>query len=210
MTATATPALVSIGDYVWYDTNKNGLQDQGEPPAPGIHVTLTDSHGNVVGTTTTNGQGYYWFVNLTPSTQYTLTFEKPNGYDWTLQDVPPVGQNSRVNSLGQVTFISPASGQNQGGPWITDNPTLDAGLILATPIPPTLTPTTAPGQPSVTPWATHTPGAKPVNTPVPGLPSTGSGDSGFSATQSLLAIMGISGLALAGFAIRRKSVKARS
>lgn len=71
---------VSIGDYVWYDANYNGQQDAGELPASGVKVTLKDSGGNVVGTTTTDADGYYWFQNLTEKAKYTLEFEKPSGY----------------------------------------------------------------------------------------------------------------------------------
>ena len=38
--------LVSIGDYVWWDTNRDGLQTEGELPIPGITVNLLDAEGN--------------------------------------------------------------------------------------------------------------------------------------------------------------------
>ena len=47
--------LASLGDRVWNDGNGNGIQDHGEPGLPGITVDLLDSHGEVVATTTTDG-----------------------------------------------------------------------------------------------------------------------------------------------------------
>lgn len=33
--------LASIGDYVWFDINADGVQDSGEPPLEGVEVTIT-------------------------------------------------------------------------------------------------------------------------------------------------------------------------
>jgi len=54
----------AIGDYVWTDTNRNGVQDAGEPPIAGVIVTLKNAAGNVVGTTTTDINGVYHFDQL--------------------------------------------------------------------------------------------------------------------------------------------------
>jgi len=78
-----------IGDFVWNDTNGNGIQDGGEPGIPNVTVTLTgtDGFGNPVTlTTTTNGTGFYFFDNLIPGT-YKLTFTSPGAtYTVTPQD----------------------------------------------------------------------------------------------------------------------------
>jgi DNA-directed RNA polymerase II subunit RPB1 len=68
---------VSIGDYAWWDANRDGLQTAGEAVA-NLPVTLT-LDGNVVATTTTDDNGYYAFANLEPSTKYVVTFAKPTG-----------------------------------------------------------------------------------------------------------------------------------
>ncbi|NUI86030.1 SdrD B-like domain-containing protein, partial [Staphylococcus borealis] len=44
----------SLGDYVWEDTNKDGIQDSDEKGIQGVTVTLKDSEGNTIGTTTTD------------------------------------------------------------------------------------------------------------------------------------------------------------
>jgi uncharacterized repeat protein (TIGR01451 family) len=53
----------SIGDWVWWDANNNGLQDAGEPGILGVVVVLTPTVGSPV-SVTTNATGYYSFTNL--------------------------------------------------------------------------------------------------------------------------------------------------
>ncbi|MBK6954496.1 MAG: carboxypeptidase regulatory-like domain-containing protein [Actinomycetales bacterium] len=125
---------VSIGDYVWLDVNRDGLQ-AGEAGIAGVTVTLTDAAG-ATRSTTTDASGYYWFDDLTPGAAYTLTFTKPTGYVWTTQNVAgdtadkDAGTDSDVNPAdGKVSFTAPTSGSNRTGALVTDNPTLDAGLI---------------------------------------------------------------------------------
>lgn len=63
---------VSVGDYVWVDTDRDGRQDPGEPGIPGVVLTIvgpdggevTDLDGNVVGPVTTGPNGEYTFENL--------------------------------------------------------------------------------------------------------------------------------------------------
>jgi protocatechuate 3,4-dioxygenase beta subunit len=55
------PALVSVGDFVWLDTDRDGIHDTGEPGLAGITVTLLDADGNVLATTTTDADGKYLF-----------------------------------------------------------------------------------------------------------------------------------------------------
>src|SRR5690606_1488200 len=42
-----TPA-VSVGDFVWVDTDRDGVQDPGEPGIPGVTLTLTGPGGGSV------------------------------------------------------------------------------------------------------------------------------------------------------------------
>lgn len=44
------PTTHNIGDKVWEDLNKDGIQDDNEPGISNVKVTLTDSDGNVVDT----------------------------------------------------------------------------------------------------------------------------------------------------------------
>ena len=46
------PAPVEIGDRVWYDADKNGLQDPDEPGLANVTVALRDPAGNIITATT--------------------------------------------------------------------------------------------------------------------------------------------------------------
>jgi uncharacterized repeat protein (TIGR01451 family) len=65
--AVCGPMPLEIGNRVWEDLNRNGVQDPGEPPIPGVVVQLymdTDGDGKpdrLVGRTTTDAQGEYYF-----------------------------------------------------------------------------------------------------------------------------------------------------
>ena len=69
----STPCSGAIGDFVWHDQNRNGLQDSGEPGIDGVTVILKDSYGQTYSTTTGNNPstghpGYYQFTNLCAGT----------------------------------------------------------------------------------------------------------------------------------------------
>lgn len=77
-----------IGDYVWYDTNGDGIQQREEPGASGISVDLLNQNGNIVMSTVTNDLGGYLFddvpvglydiqVHLPSNGQYQYGFTKP-------------------------------------------------------------------------------------------------------------------------------------
>ncbi|WP_167815178.1 SdrD B-like domain-containing protein, partial [Sporolactobacillus shoreae] len=78
---------VSVGDYVWLDANKNGVQDNNESGIAGVILKLsgpdgkpvTDINGNEVKTETTDKNGHYEFDDL-PSLpageHYTVTIDK--------------------------------------------------------------------------------------------------------------------------------------
>ncbi|GFO58129.1 hypothetical protein GMST_04540 [Geomonas silvestris] len=59
-----TPCTGSIGDFVWQDLNRNGIQDAGEPGLNGVRVFLKDSFSNLVASASTTGNGFYQFTGL--------------------------------------------------------------------------------------------------------------------------------------------------
>jgi protocatechuate 3,4-dioxygenase beta subunit len=67
----------SLGNFVWEDRNRNGLQDANEPGIVGATVTLTYP-GGATASTTTGAGGIYGFANLAPGT-YSVTFTTPAG-----------------------------------------------------------------------------------------------------------------------------------
>ena len=120
------PATYTVGDKVWEDTNKDGVQNSNEPGIPGVEVTLTKPDGSTV-TTTTDNNGNYEFTNL-PNGDYTITFETPEGYEPT---TPNVG-NPELDSNGTTTTVTVNNG---------DDKTIDSGFykptVEPTPVPAT-------------------------------------------------------------------------
>ena len=107
----------SIGDYVWYDTDMDGIQDSTEVGIGGVTVTLYDNAGNPVATTVTDGAGMYLFTDVPPGT-YTVGVTPPAGLgfspnnggitDSSNSDInPSTGQSTSftVNAGDQVTSV---------------------------------------------------------------------------------------------------------
>ena len=70
---------ITIGDFVWNDSNANGIQDSGEPGINGVTLTLTGTSGTGAAVTdhaTTTGNGAYLFTEA-PGT-YTVTVDASN------------------------------------------------------------------------------------------------------------------------------------
>lgn len=89
LTLTPPTGQASLGDYVWLDTNENGIQDSDEIGVNGVTVMLYRSDGTFVGTTQTSSDtagnpGNYRFQNLPPG-EYYVEFTLPAGYDATAQ-----------------------------------------------------------------------------------------------------------------------------
>jgi len=119
---------VSIGDFVWQDTNCNGIQDNAEPGIGGVTVNLFKSDNTPAGTTTTDVNGKYGFADLPPGDYY-LVFTAPPGYTFSPRDQ---GSNDAVDSdadpaTGQ-TVVTTLVAQEQDLTW-------DAGLCQKIPPP---------------------------------------------------------------------------
>lgn len=93
---------VSIGDYVWFDANRDGSQGQDESGLPGVIVELFNETAGTVSRTVTDSNGRYLFQNLFPGS-YQLTFFPPTGFVASPQNA---GTNSSSDS-----DINPASGR---------------------------------------------------------------------------------------------------
>jgi len=100
----AVPIVGSaLGDFVWYDKNANGLQDDGENTISGVTVKLLDASGTAVKNpanptedyvVTTDANGAYSFTKLN-SGDYIVSFVKPEGY---LVSTKESGGNSAIDS----------------------------------------------------------------------------------------------------------------
>ena len=127
--------LSSIGDYVWVDANRNGLQDEGEEPVPGVIVTLQQRAGEgeweTVTTTITDETGHYLFTGIRSSdiydVDYRVTFDISRLVSLTR---PYQGEDTAIDSnalydyevgLGYLTDpVKPGYGQS--------DLTIDAGI----------------------------------------------------------------------------------
>ncbi|WP_165774607.1 SdrD B-like domain-containing protein [Candidatus Viridilinea mediisalina] len=115
----------TIGDRVWLDLNKDGVQDANETTGvPGVRVTLYAADGTtVLSTTTTDENGYYRFERLGEG-EYVVGFDLPPGYERS----PTGGTDDRTrdsdadNSTGRTPVISLPPG--------TTDLTWDAGLFF--------------------------------------------------------------------------------
>ena len=117
----------ALGDWVWLDTNGNGLQEPSETGVPGVPVTLYRADGSLVATTTTDATGHYLFTGLAPG-DYILAFTPPAGYALTQP-----GQGDPAISGAVDSDADPATGYtaiiNLG--TVQTDVTQDAGLITS-------------------------------------------------------------------------------
>ncbi len=177
-TPTATPAGATLGDRIWNDFDRNGVQNGGEPGVSGVTVELLAgcSGTSVLTSRTTNVRGEYFFTALAAGS-YRIRVTQPSGFVFSPQNAvnDPFG-DSDVDSSGVSGCVTLA-------PFV-ENAETDAGVYdpnaplptaTNTPLPPTATNTPVPPTPTFTPTptslpptATNTPApATATNTPVP-------------------------------------------
>lgn len=87
-------ALSGIGDRVWEDFDRDGIQDPNETPVANITVKLKNASGTVIATTTTNADGKYRFMGLEPGV-YSVMFVVPDTMNYSPRDA---GNNDAVDS----------------------------------------------------------------------------------------------------------------
>ncbi len=136
-TLTPGPDSVTIGDRVWADLNRNGMQDEGGPGIPGIVVDLFEGCTDTVvaATRTTTNSGQYVFTNLAPG-QYRIRATAPSGFVFTQKGVGNAIGDSDFNGNGITDCLTLTAGQQ--------NFDIDAGLYDPTAAIPTPTPTATP------------------------------------------------------------------
>ncbi len=80
ITALCAPVPIQIGNYVWIDTDEDGVQDPCEPPLAGVPVSLYNKTTmTFVAVDTTGPNGEYYFDDVGSDTTYAIVF----GYDAT-------------------------------------------------------------------------------------------------------------------------------
>jgi uncharacterized repeat protein (TIGR01451 family) len=120
-TVTVNPdRCASIGDYVWLDSNGNGIQDDGPTGVGGVTVNLLDGNGNFIRSTTTDGTGFYEFTGLIPG-DYMVEFVLPTGNVFAPQNQGDDALDSDADPItGRSQVITLVNGQS--------DPTIDAGI----------------------------------------------------------------------------------
>ncbi|MCP4106120.1 MAG: DUF11 domain-containing protein, partial [Desulfobacteraceae bacterium] len=112
----------SIGNYVWNDTNMNGVQEGGETGISGVTVTLFDNTDTPIASTTTNASGFYSFSGLAPG-DYSVGFTALTGYTYSPQNQGNDATDSNADTdTGRTINTTLSPGENDTS-W-------DAGLYL--------------------------------------------------------------------------------
>ncbi len=134
----------AIGDKVWLDSDKDGVQDAGEPPVAGVTVELLDGTGTVIATTTTDRNGRYVFDELPAGTyqvRFVLTAEQAAIYQFTaaLAGTDGTADSNAYPATGLTApfVLDDSNGSLTGDYTLADilatqgiDPTWDAGLVL--------------------------------------------------------------------------------
>ncbi|MFA7419747.1 MAG: SdrD B-like domain-containing protein [Melioribacteraceae bacterium] len=120
LTCSQANVKASIGDKVWFDTDKDGVQDSGENGVQNVTVKLYDCSNNLIGTKTTDANGLYLFADLNPGSYY-VKFELPSGYLFTTKDATDDDKDSDADiSTGKTICTDLVAGE--------DDLTWDAGI----------------------------------------------------------------------------------
>ncbi len=125
----------SLGNYVWEDSNADGVQDAGEPPISGVTVKLyKDADGDgvaepggddgaAIATDTTDASGIYGFDNLDPG-DYFVEFTKPSGFDKASPSTPGTASDPSDSDADETTGLTDVTTLESG----ENDPTWDAGF----------------------------------------------------------------------------------
>jgi CshA-type fibril repeat protein len=119
----ATPQLGTVGDYVWLDNNKNGIQDGGELGLEGIDVKLYNKNSKLITSTRTDSSGKYYFSDVLAG-EYYVKFQVPNAYSVTKKGQgADRRKDSDTNAQGKSILFTLVAGEC--------NEAIDMGLYPA-------------------------------------------------------------------------------
>lgn len=111
-----SPGIVSIGNRVWNDLNRNGINDPEEPGIPGVSLVIwSDSNGDGIpdgsgfgGVQVTDEEGYYRFSGLLPGNYIVFVWSVNNwgpgepleGWQSTISFVPNADNDVDLDNNG--------------------------------------------------------------------------------------------------------------
>ena len=116
--------MAQVGDRVWQDDNKNGIQDAGEPPVQGVVVKAYTAEGDMINSDITAADGRY-NIDYLGKDEYYLKFDLPEGYGLTESNVGSDMSDSDVdgtNGPRTTMFYHLEPGD--------EVPHIDAGLVF--------------------------------------------------------------------------------
>jgi len=138
MYKTVPAGNLRLGDKVWNDYDRDGIQDANEPGVAGLTARLYQNGPDglagtlddlLIATTFTDAKGNYVFVNLAASsgasTNYNVLFlNVPAGFSFTAANATgsTAANDDDANRVGQTGSIN----------LLADNLTIDSGVILGT------------------------------------------------------------------------------
>ena len=105
---------VTIGDFVWVDTNGNGVQDAGESGLAGVTVVLYRTNSSLgtltaVATNISSSSGAYSFTGVAPG-DFVVGFYPPAGWNHTVAHAGParnLDSDAGMNGLTAVFSLAP-------------------------------------------------------------------------------------------------------
>ncbi|NJN16429.1 MAG: DUF11 domain-containing protein [Oscillochloris sp.] len=120
-------AAASIGDRIWIDDNRNGIQEAGETSNPGgvlsgLSVELYRADNTLYADTTTDASGNYSFNNLPPGDYYVIFAAPPAGYA-----VSPQNQGADEAADSDADLVTRRTATTTLSPGEND-PTWDLGI----------------------------------------------------------------------------------
>jgi hypothetical protein len=117
----------SLGDFVWKDKNKNGLQDTGESGVYNVKVDLF-KNGTLFATTNTDAAGKYLFSNLTAGTYKIKVASSTIPLDCKISSSKDAGDDTKDSDISPTTGESGDYVINPEDPTKRHILTVDAGL----------------------------------------------------------------------------------
>lgn len=126
----------SIGDYIWQDENKDGVQDVGESPVGNVPVYLFERNQKgawgYLASTSSNDHGYYFFDRLIASEFTNKEYRVVFGFDpYTKITTSLAGGDRKLDSNALANYV-----EDWGYPtnvialgYATSDMTWDAGII---------------------------------------------------------------------------------
>jgi len=126
--------LSSIGDYVWLDSNVDGIQDVNESGVAGVPLVLLDNNELEIANTVTGTQGEYTFSDIAPG-KYRIEIRDSRTFGITLQSIGSDDADSELRIegsrlLSEFFTLSGGSNLNNIDMGLTIESAIIGGLVF--------------------------------------------------------------------------------